>query len=136
MAEILTEEMLAKKSPQELTTLLYEECINRLQQAIIAIDKNNFILSNQLLQNCNDIFYRLGAGLNYEAGIIADELDALYNYMAHRLITANLEKSKEPIVEVISILQEINHAWKTAQAKKVDMSSNNILKQRAAAYER
>ena len=49
------------------------------------INGKNLIDANKKLQKANDILYRLGAGLNYEAGIIADQLDALYNYMAERI---------------------------------------------------
>ena len=45
--------------------------------------------ANKKLQKTNDILHRLGAGLNYEAGIIADQLDTLYNYMADRVIEGN-----------------------------------------------
>ena len=53
------------------------------------------------LQKANDILKRLGVGINYEAGIIADQLDMLYNYMADKLIEANLKKDPEIIKEVI-----------------------------------
>ena len=48
--------------------------------------------ANTKLQKVNDLLERLGAGLNYEAGIIADQLDTLYNYMANQVIEGNLKK--------------------------------------------
>ncbi len=54
------------------------------------------------------IFYTvLGAGLNYEAGIISDQLDALYNYMAERVIEGNKKKDIAMIQEVLSIAERL-----------------------------
>lgn len=136
MSEVLTEDLLHKKTPQELTALLYQECLNRLELAITAIENKEFIEGNQLLQKCNDILYRLGAGLNYEAGIIADELEAVYDYMAHKLIEANLNKRIEPIEEVKGLLIEIMNAWKFALDKKEDPAQSALHKQRASAYDK
>jgi flagellar protein FliS len=136
VSEVLTEEILHKKTAQELTLILYKECLNRMKQSVEAIEKKNFVLANESLQRTNDILYRLGAGLNYEAGIIADELESLYNYMAHRIIEANLSKKVEPILESIEILEEIVQGWSIAIDKKVDSANNILHRQRSAAYDR
>lgn len=135
MAEVLTEDLLHKKTPQQLTTLLFQECLDRLNQAIAAIHAKRYIESNQLLQKCNDILYRLGAGLNYEAGIIADELEALYDYMALKLIEANLTKKTEPIMEVKQILYQILDAWMVALEKNEDPSASTLHRKKTAAYD-
>ena len=70
------------------------------------------------LQKTNDILYRLGAGLNYEAGIIADQLDALYNYMADRVIEGNMKKDITIIQEVLSISERLAGAWNEAMKNK------------------
>ena len=82
--EFLTDELIYQKNSQEITSLLYEALIDLLNNSIEDIKDKNLIDANKKLQKANDILYRLGAGLNYEAGIIADQLDALYNYMAER----------------------------------------------------
>lgn len=135
MAEVLTEDLLHKKTPQQLTTLLFQECLDRLNQAIAAIHAKRYIESNQLLQKCNDILYRLGAGLNYEAGIIADELEALYDYMALKLIEANLTKKTEPIMEVKQILYQILDAWMVALEKNEDPSASTLHRKKTSAYD-
>ncbi|OIJ16910.1 flagellar export chaperone FliS [Anaerobacillus alkalilacustris] len=131
---LITKEALHKKSPQEITTLLYEACINNLEEAKLAIQDNNFSLANEKLQKSNDILERLGAGLNYEAGIISDQLDAVYNYMAECLIKANLNKDVTIIDEVLKLLTEISSAW-----RKALVESKNVFpkaaKQKTNAYE-
>jgi flagellar secretion chaperone FliS len=131
---MFTEEALHKKSPDELTALLYEAFLSNLEDAKEAILKKDFIEANTKLQKSNDILYRLGAGLNYEAGIIADQLDEVYNYLAERLIQANLTKEIEPIEEAIKLITLISDAWNDAMDKRTDSLSHSN-KQKNKAYE-
>jgi flagellar protein FliS len=134
MSTVLTEQTLHQKSPQELTSLLYQACMEKLEKASEAIRQQNYLLSNRLLQSCNDILYRLGAGLNYEAGIIADQLEAIYNYMAERLIQANLTKDASLVEEVLGLLKIIDEAWSIAMEKGQDAQSP-MFRKKALAYE-
>lgn len=135
MANLISEEVLYQKSPQEITALLYEACLNNLDEAIENIEKKDFILANVKLKKANDIVWRLGAGINYEAGIIADQLDMLYNYIAGKLIDANLKKDISIIQEVKTILEEIFSAWNVSMKQK-SPKVNTGLRQRAMAYEK
>lgn len=132
MAGIYTEDQLHQKSPQELTSLLYAASIDKLEQAITAINRGRFIESNQLLVKCNDILYRLGAGLNYEAGIVADQLEALYNYAAETLIQANIHKDAERVRQVLKVIRSLAEAWQTALSKgPVKPSAAQLTRSRA-----
>jgi flagellar protein FliS len=136
--EVLTEEVIYKKSPQELTALLYEGIILNLEDSIDLIEAKDFMGANEKLQKANDILERLGVGLKYEAGPIAEQLDTLYNYMASELIEANLKKDPQMITNVLKIIQPIAQAWseilkknvhsQTSTAKKVSAYENNILR--------
>ncbi|WLR50608.1 flagellar export chaperone FliS [Bacillus tianshenii] len=135
MSNLFTEDALHKKSPQEITSLLYEACLTNLDSAIAEINDKNYVVANRHLQKANDIIYRLGAGINYEAGIVADQLDTLYNYMADKLIEANLTKNTEIIEDVRNNLQVIAQSWNEAMAKK-PVSQPNGNRRKAMAYER
>ncbi|UQZ76051.1 flagellar export chaperone FliS [Niallia circulans] len=135
MANLITEEVLYQKSPQELTALLYEACLNNLEEAIKNIENKDYILANVKLKKANDIVWRLGAGINYEAGIIADQLDMLYNYIAGKLIDANLKKDISIIQEVKTIVEELLAAW-TASMKEKTPKINTGLRQKTLAYEK
>lgn len=135
MAKSLVEEEVYKMTPQELTSLLYEHMIDRLEQAIHAIAAKDFENANNHLKKCNDLLYRLGAGINYEAGIIADQLEAIYNYMADRLIEANMKKDKQIVQEVLNLIRIISDSWNIA-LKKGANSSQNTLSLKTQAYER
>ena len=132
--QFLSEEMIYQKTSQELTALLYEACLDNLESAISHINQKQFIEANKKLQNANDILQRLGVGLKYEAGIVADQLDALYNYMADRVIEANLTKNIDTINEVISVLTTITSSWNEALKKK-EHAAKLGLRKKAAAYE-
>lgn len=134
MYAVLTEEALYQKSSQELTALLYEACLDHLDAAIEYIETKEFIDANMKLQKCNDILRRLGVGINYEAGIIADQLDSIYNYMAERLIEANLKKDIAIIKEVQGMLQTIASAWH--EAMKTKQPNRNGVKQQVSVYEK
>ncbi|MED5098971.1 flagellar export chaperone FliS [Niallia sp. FSL W8-0951] len=135
MANLISEEVLYQKSPQELTALLYEACLNNLDEAIENIENKDYILANVKLKKANDIVWRLGAGINYEAGIIADQLDMLYNYIAGKLIDANLKKDISIIQEVKTIIEELLAAW-TVSMKEKTPKINTGLRQKTLAYEK
>ncbi len=131
---LITKEALHKKSPQEITALLYEALINNLEAAKQAIQEKDYLIANEKLQKSNDILERLGAGLNYEAGIIADQLDAVYNYMADRLVQANYTKNSSFIDEVLNSVKKISTAWHQAIKNNVD-TQLKVTKQKVNAYE-
>lgn len=132
--EFLTEEFIYKKSSQEITSLLYEALIDGLHSSIEDIKEKRYIDANKKLQKTNDILYRLGAGLNYEAGIIADQLDTLYNYMAERVIEANKMKDITAVQEVLSIAERLSTVWNEALKRK-PIAKQSQLRRKTTAYE-
>ncbi len=132
--EFLTEEYIMQKNSQELTSLLYEALLSNLENSIQAIEDKDYMSANKMLQKVNDILYRLGAGLNYNAGIISDQLDHLYNYMADSVIEANRKKDIPAIKEVIGIAEMLAGAWNQSIKKKPDQMQRKSMA-RANAYE-
>lgn len=134
--------MLHKKSPQELTLLLYEACTNNLEQSISAIKIKDYASANEKLQKAYDIIYRLDAGINYESGgIISDQLDTLYEYVAEKIYEANLKKSIPMIEEALTIVNRIAAAWNEAMiASKTTIPSREAVKtsvyNKFSAYEK
>lgn len=133
--ELISKEALHKKSPQEITGFLYEACLDNLEEAKLAIDEKNYIDANRKLQKANDILYRLGAGINYEAGIIADQLDSIYNYLADRVVKANYDKDTVIIDEVIKNIQVLSEAWVEALKTNTDPDKKSQ-KLKRSAYEK
>ncbi|CAM4131366.1 flagellar export chaperone FliS [Lederbergia lenta] len=132
--DFLTKELIYQMTPQKITALLYEVCINHLQDAIQDIEQNQPLEANVKLQKVNDILERLGAGINYEAGIVADQLDTLYNYMANQVIIGNLKKDKAILEEVLNICEQLASAWNEAM-NTGETQSQRLHQQRTNAYE-
>ncbi|MBB6282017.1 flagellar export chaperone FliS [Geobacillus subterraneus] len=132
--DFLTEEWIYQKNSQQLTALLYEGLMECLEEAIAAMKQKDHWKANKQLQKGNDILRRLGAGLRYDAGIIAHQLDALYNYMAERLIEANMKKDVTVAQEVLQMTTTIATAWNEALQNRA-LSAQASPKQKAAAYE-
>lgn len=131
--EVLTNEVLYKKTPQELTAFLYEGLIDNLEMARNLIAENQLFEANQKLQKSNDIVERLGIGLKYEAGPIAEQLDSLYNYMASQIILANRKKDASLIDNVLRIIDPIAQAWNTAM--KARTMNPALAVRKMSAYE-
>jgi len=131
---LITESAIHQKTPQEITGLLYEGCMDFMEKAIEAIETKDYLDANYYLQKANAILHRLGGGINYEAGIIADQLDMLYNYMAGKFILANLNKDSQPIKEALNVLEEISTTWN--QALKTKAVQPNVQQRRVSAYDK
>ena len=134
LTTFLTNEALHQKTAQELTALLYEACLTNLEEASQLMDQKNFIGANDKLQKASDIIHRLGAGINYEAGIIADQLEQVYNYIADKVIEANMKKDKNILEEIMTLLSMLMSSWNEAMKTKRDVQAKGI-RQKTLAYE-
>ncbi|KYD16922.1 flagellar export chaperone FliS [Saccharococcus caldoxylosilyticus] len=133
--DFLTEELVYQKTPQQLTSLLYEALIDSIQLAITYTQQKDYARANKRLQKANDILHRLGAGLKYDAGIIAHQLDALYNYMAEQLIEANIKKDVLIMETVLKIATEIANAWNEAMKKQTSAQPSSTWMKKVSVYE-
>lgn len=133
--DFMSEELLYQKSSQQVTAILYEGCLQHLDDAVRSIEDKNYMQANKSLQQANDILHRLGIGLKYEAGVIAEQLDTLYNYMANRLIEANMKKDVTIVKEVQKIIQTISDAWHTSLEKKDVQITKKSTQKNLASYE-
>ncbi|MCI2253009.1 flagellar protein FliS [Domibacillus sp. PGB-M46] len=125
---MITKEMIYQKTPQQITALLYEAGLTQFDQAIAFLEEKQYAEANKAMQKINDITERLGAGLNYEAGIIADQLDHVYNFIADTVIQANMYKDAERLQQARQLFETIAEAWneasKTATAKPAARKTN------------
>ncbi|MBB2481647.1 flagellar export chaperone FliS [Bacillus sp. APMAM] len=133
--DFLSEELIYQKSSQELTSLLYEGLIDNISNAINYIQNKDLIEANKKIQRANDILFRLGVGINYEAGVIAEQLDTLYNYMANSLIEANYKKDIKILKDTLTIADNLSGAWNEALNKKENYNERRFQHQ-ASSYEK
>ncbi|MBU8854674.1 flagellar export chaperone FliS [Priestia megaterium] len=130
----ITEELIYHKSPQELTAMMYEKFIQNIDDAVIAIQHSDYFIANEKIKQCNNILYRLGIGLTYQAGIIPEQLDILYNYMSERLIMANFKKDTFVLYEVQQMMNKLSNAWNEV-LKTMPKVTSSLRKNKLSFYE-
>jgi len=109
-------------TPGQLVILLYEGAIDHLNRAELAYKETGperiEKFHNSLIA-CQNIITELTVSLDMEkGGDIAKNLFRLYDYLNHRLIDANLEKTVEPLKEVKEILTNLKVAWNSVVEKE------------------
>ena len=100
-------------TPEELTLMLYNGALRFCNQAIEAIDNKDMTKANEFIIKAQNIIqeFRITLDRQYE---IALQLDRLYEYLHHRLITANIKKDKEILTEVREHIRSMRDNWKEA----------------------
>ena len=67
----------------------------------------------------------LKVSLDYRSGgALAERLGALYEYMCHRLLHANLRNDKAALEEVSGLLRELKSAWEEIGKDRTVVSPN------------
>lgn len=99
--------------PHRLILLLFQGAESAVALAKESIRQNNLGTKSQALSQGIDIINNgLLASLDLEAGgELAVRLQALYEYMATRLLHANLKNDIGALDEVLLLLSEIRGAW-------------------------
>ncbi|WP_123042216.1 flagellar export chaperone FliS [Cohnella candidum] len=97
-------------APWELTTLLFNGCIKFMKQGLEGINTRNVAMKNENIKKATDIINELSYTLNkqYE---VAHRLASLYDYMLHRLFTANIKMDAESLQECIGLMTELKDTW-------------------------
>jgi flagellar protein FliS len=100
-------------SPHQLIVLLFEGARQAVIVARSGIEAGDVPRKGAAITKAIDIILNgLRASLNLEeGGNLAQNLYALYDYMARRLLHANLNNDKAALDEVLNLLGEIHGAW-------------------------
>ena len=100
-------------SPHQLIVLLFEGASQAIVVARAGIEAGDIPKKGAAITKAIDIILNgLRASLNLEeGGDVAQNLYALYDYMAQRLLYANLHNDTAALDEVLHLLGEIHGAW-------------------------
>ena len=100
-------------NPHQLIVLLFEGARQAVVVARAGIEANDIPKKGAAITKAIDVILNgLRASLNLEeGGELAQNLYALYDYMARRLLHANLNDDKAALDEVLGLLTEIHEAW-------------------------
>lgn len=115
MKDYYIENAVKTASPAKLIEMMYEKAIELLKDAKEALNKNDFITTNEKIKRVQDIVTELNISLDIEkGGEIAKGLRSLYSYMYRTLIEATVKKDMKKIDEVLGYFEELLDAWRTA----------------------
>jgi len=100
-------------SPHKLIALLYQGARQAIARARMHMQMGNVAQRGETISKAIRIIEGgLQVSLNKEVGgEIAQRLDALYSYMARRLLEANVKKSEDMLIEVDRLLATLESAW-------------------------
>ena len=99
-------------SQGKLVVMLFNGAIKRAEEAKRQLDKNsNEGVHNNLIR-AQEILSELRGALDMKAGPLAEDLDRLYEYFQHLLITANVKKESQPIDECVDLMTNMRDTWK------------------------
>lgn len=104
-------------NPLKLVLMCYEGAIGSLKLARNSYLAGRFEAKAKALQKCMDIIHELNACLDLEkGGECAANLRNLYTYVMQALTEADLKRDIETMNQVITMLEELESAWKAAAA--------------------
>ena len=101
--------------PHKLILMLFEGARVALSSALVHMRNGETIAKGEALSKAISIISSgLQASLDVKAGgELAQQLNALYDYMSRRLLLANLHNKPEYVEEVARLLAELSEAWET-----------------------
>jgi flagellar protein FliS len=98
-------------SQGKLIVMLFNGAIKRAEEAKRQLVRGNRQEAHNNLIRAQDIVAELRGALNMKAGELAHNLDRIYEYFQHLLITANVRKDAEPIDQAVELMTTMRDAW-------------------------
>ncbi len=98
-------------TPQEAVILAYRGIVRYLEGAKEDMKRGDYPSCGEKIFRARRLLSELTLGLNDEAGELADNFRALYNFCYRRTIEANLRRDPAILEEVISLLEPLVSAW-------------------------
>lgn len=98
-------------SQGKLIVMLFNGAIQRAEEAKRQLDKDDVTLVHKNLIRAQDIIAELRGALDMSTGEIAENLDNIYEYFQHLLVTANIKKETHPIDQCVSLMATVRDTW-------------------------
>lgn len=110
---VQTDVSVATASPHQLILLLFDGALASIAVAKARMEEGNPEAKGLAISKAIDIISNgLKVSLDLKAGgELAENLEALYDYMVRRLVHANLRNQPAVLDEVSTLLSDIRSAW-------------------------
>jgi flagellar protein FliS len=112
-------------SPHRLVEMLFEEFLDSCTRARGAIRSGDVQEKGRAIGRAVRIIEEgLRAGLNMQAGQLAQDLHDLYQYVTVRMTQANLQSDEAAIAECIALIQPLHDAWRAIGPQVADANAH------------
>jgi flagellar secretion chaperone FliS len=102
----------ATADPHGLVQMLLDATLERISTARACIEQGDRVRKAKLLHSCVTLVTELRGSLDLiKGGALAQNLSDLYDYIARRLLLANVRDEVAALDEAASLLGEIRSAW-------------------------
>lgn len=114
-------------SPHQLILMLYDGAELAVRMAIRHINDHDQPKKSAAISKASSIILEgLRAALNLQqGGAIAQQMDALYEYMNQRLTQAHIHNQIAPLEEVLGLLRELHEAWRQIGAAPASLQTSH-----------
>ena len=110
--QINTQSAVETASPHRLIQLMMEGVLARIAMARGHMERGAVAEKGARIGDAIGIVNGLRASLNHDADArLSANFDALYDYMARRLLEANLRDDPAALDEVAGLMRELKEAW-------------------------
>ncbi|MGD9943426.1 MAG: flagellar export chaperone FliS [Burkholderiaceae bacterium] len=107
------ETSVGQADPHALISMLYDGAATAIAQARRHLSQGQVAEKGQATSRAVRILEEgLRAALDPRGGEIATNLQALYEYMTRRLLSANLANDDEQYAEIAAMVDQLRDAWK------------------------
>jgi flagellar secretion chaperone FliS len=101
-------------TPAQLVVLLYDGARRFLRQAGVAMADGEVERAHRTLRHAERILRHLDRTLDFEQGVIAQRLHAIYVFCLRHLDAARIDQDPAKVEEVAELLGELRDAWSQA----------------------
>lgn len=101
-------------SPHQLIMMLYDGAELAVRMAIRHLNDHDQPRKSAAISKASSIILEgLRGSLDLQqGGAIAQQMEALYEYMNQRLMLAHIQNQTAPLEEVLGLLRELHEAWR------------------------
>jgi flagellar protein FliS len=112
-ANAYRQQQILTATPERLILMLYNGCLKFMGESAVAMEEKDVQKAHNSCVKAQDIVSELMSVLNMDYPI-SKELYALYEYVNHQLLQANLKKDPQHIANAKVVITNIRDGWMEA----------------------